>query len=43
MTDYRLDWLTRSEGFFPMEYSKLGLQHFTPEYTRVLLRPATGA
>jgi lysine N6-hydroxylase len=30
---YRLDWLTRSEGFFPMEYSKLGLQHFTPEYT----------
>ncbi|MFB6301852.1 MAG: lysine N(6)-hydroxylase/L-ornithine N(5)-oxygenase family protein [Haloferacaceae archaeon] len=30
--DYRLDWLTRSEGFFPMEYSKLGLQHFTPEY-----------
>ncbi|WP_276282628.1 lysine N(6)-hydroxylase/L-ornithine N(5)-oxygenase family protein [Halorussus caseinilyticus] len=32
--DYRLDWLTRSEGFFPMEYSKLGLQHFTPEYDR---------
>jgi lysine N6-hydroxylase len=32
--EYRLDWLTRSEGFFPMEYSKLGLQHFTPEYTR---------
>jgi lysine N6-hydroxylase len=32
--DYRLDWLTRSDGFFPMEYSKLGLQHFTPEYTR---------
>lgn len=30
---YRIDWLTRSEGFFPMEYSKLGLQHFTPEYT----------
>lgn len=29
---YRLDWLTRSKGFFPMEYSKLGLQHFTPEY-----------
>lgn len=29
---YRLDWLTRSDGFFPMEYSKLGLQHFTPEY-----------
>ena len=32
-TGYRLDWLTRSDGFFPMEYSKLGLQHFTPEYT----------
>ncbi|MFC7006804.1 lysine N(6)-hydroxylase/L-ornithine N(5)-oxygenase family protein [Halalkalicoccus salilacus] len=31
---YRLDWLTRSDGFFPMEYSKLGLQHFTPEYDR---------
>jgi lysine N6-hydroxylase len=31
--DYRLDWMTRSDGFFPMEYSKLGLQHFTPEYT----------
>jgi lysine N6-hydroxylase len=30
--NYRLDWLTRSDGFFPMEYSKLGLQHFTPEY-----------
>ncbi|WP_202979389.1 lysine N(6)-hydroxylase/L-ornithine N(5)-oxygenase family protein [Natrinema versiforme] len=29
---FRLDWLTRSDGFFPMEYSKLGLQHFTPEY-----------
>jgi lysine N6-hydroxylase len=31
---YRLDWLTRSAGFFPMEYSKLGLEHFTPDYTR---------
>ncbi|WP_135536050.1 lysine N(6)-hydroxylase/L-ornithine N(5)-oxygenase family protein [Halostella pelagica] len=30
--DYRLNWVTRSDGFFPMEYSKLGLQHFTPEY-----------
>jgi len=29
-----LDWFTRSRGFFPMEYSKLGLEHFTPEYTR---------
>ena len=33
-SDYRLDWLTRSDGFFPMEYSKLGLQHFSPDYTR---------
>lgn len=30
---YRLDWLTRSPGFFPMEYSKLGLEHFSPDYT----------
>lgn len=32
--EYRLDWVTRSDGFFPMEYSKLGLQHFTPEYVQ---------
>ncbi|SEW25029.1 lysine N(6)-hydroxylase/L-ornithine N(5)-oxygenase family protein [Natrinema salifodinae] len=32
--EFRLDWLTRSVGFFPMEYSKLGLQHFTPEYAQ---------
>ncbi|MCH2205755.1 MAG: SidA/IucD/PvdA family monooxygenase [Lentisphaerales bacterium] len=25
-------WLTRSDGFFPMEYSKLGLEYFSPEY-----------
>ena len=31
--DSRLDWFTRSRGFLPMEYSKLGLEHFTPEYT----------
>ncbi|MBO8164006.1 MAG: lysine N(6)-hydroxylase/L-ornithine N(5)-oxygenase family protein [Brevibacillus sp.] len=31
---YRLDWFTRSAGFFPMEYSKLGLEHFSPDYTR---------
>ncbi|MCZ8519909.1 lysine N(6)-hydroxylase/L-ornithine N(5)-oxygenase family protein [Paenibacillus caseinilyticus] len=31
---YRLDWFTRSSGFFPMEYSKLGLEHFSPDYTR---------
>jgi lysine N6-hydroxylase len=29
----RLDWFTRGDGFLPMEYSKLGLEHFTPEYT----------
>jgi lysine N6-hydroxylase len=29
----RLDWFTRGPGFLPMEYSKLGLEHFTPEYT----------
>ncbi len=28
-----LDWFTCDDGFFPMEYSKLGLEHFTPEYT----------
>ncbi|WP_332697182.1 lysine N(6)-hydroxylase/L-ornithine N(5)-oxygenase family protein [Halalkalibacter lacteus] len=30
---YQLDWFTRSKGFFPMEYSKLGLEHFSPDYT----------
>lgn len=30
----RLRWYTRSAGFYPMEYSKLGLEHFTPDYTR---------
>lgn len=30
----RLRWLTRSPAFAPMEYSKLGLEHFTPDYTR---------
>ncbi|WP_224768276.1 lysine N(6)-hydroxylase/L-ornithine N(5)-oxygenase family protein [Metabacillus idriensis] len=30
---YELNWLTRSQGFFPMEYSKLGLEHFSPDYT----------
>ncbi|GGE30155.1 lysine 6-monooxygenase [Pullulanibacillus camelliae] len=30
--DYALTWLTRSRGFFPMEYSKLGLEHFSPDY-----------
>lgn len=30
----RLTWLARTPGFAPMEYSKLGLEHFTPDYTR---------
>lgn len=29
---YELNWLARSSGFFPMEYSKLGLEHFSPDY-----------
>ena len=29
---YRLEWHTRSQGFLPMEYSKLGLEHFSPDY-----------
>ena len=28
----RVDWFTRGKGFLPMEYSKLGLEHFSPEY-----------
>ncbi|MFE9244011.1 lysine N(6)-hydroxylase/L-ornithine N(5)-oxygenase family protein [Nocardiopsis sp. NPDC006938] len=31
--DTRVRWLTRSPAFAPMEYSKLGLEHFTPDYT----------
>jgi lysine N6-hydroxylase len=31
---YRLRWLTRSRAFAPMEYSKIGLEHFTPDYVR---------
>ncbi|WNB91252.1 lysine N(6)-hydroxylase/L-ornithine N(5)-oxygenase family protein [Bacillus sp. NEB1478] len=30
---YSLNWFTRSQGFFPMEYSKLGLEYFSPDYT----------
>ncbi|MGW4896582.1 lysine N(6)-hydroxylase/L-ornithine N(5)-oxygenase family protein [Kitasatospora sp. NPDC004240] len=30
----RLRWLTRTRALAPMEYSKLGLEHFTPDYTR---------
>lgn len=29
-----LRWLTRTSAFAPMEYSKLGLEQFTPDYTR---------
>ncbi|GAA1885301.1 lysine N(6)-hydroxylase/L-ornithine N(5)-oxygenase family protein [Streptantibioticus ferralitis] len=29
-----LTWIARTEAFAPMEYSKLGLEHFTPDYTR---------
>jgi lysine N6-hydroxylase len=32
-TGTRLRWTTRSPAFAPMEYSKLGLEHFTPDYT----------
>lgn len=35
---YQLDWFTRSKGFFPMEYSKLGLEHFSPDYTGYFYR-----
>ncbi|MGN0937771.1 lysine N(6)-hydroxylase/L-ornithine N(5)-oxygenase family protein [Acinetobacter amyesii] len=30
---FKLHWLTRSNGFFPMEYAPLGLEHFSPDYT----------
>ncbi|MET9380635.1 SidA/IucD/PvdA family monooxygenase [Streptomyces sp. NPDC002928] len=30
----RIHWISRTEAFAPMEYSKLGLEHFTPDYTR---------
>jgi lysine N6-hydroxylase len=33
-TGVRLRWITQSPAFAPMEYSKLGLEHFTPDYTR---------
>lgn len=29
---YRLDWITRSERFFPLEYGKLTLELTSPEY-----------
>lgn len=33
-TGWHVTWLTSAPGFVPMEYSKLGLEHFTPDYTR---------
>ncbi|WP_435612030.1 lysine N(6)-hydroxylase/L-ornithine N(5)-oxygenase family protein [Streptomyces sp. bgisy159] len=30
----RLHWIGRTPAFAPMEYSKLGLEHFTPDYAR---------
>ncbi len=29
---YSLNWVTRSQGFFPMEETRLSLEHFSPEY-----------
>ncbi len=29
---WHLRWVTRSPAFAPMEYSKLGLEHFSPDY-----------
>ncbi len=29
---YHLYWLTRSAGFFPMENTPMGLEHFSPDY-----------
>ncbi|MFG1806650.1 lysine N(6)-hydroxylase/L-ornithine N(5)-oxygenase family protein [Streptomyces sp. NPDC049040] len=29
-----ITWLARTPAFAPMEYSKLGLEHFTPDYAR---------
>ncbi|GAA2989015.1 SidA/IucD/PvdA family monooxygenase [Streptomyces fulvorobeus] len=30
----KIHWLARTAAFAPMEYSKLGLEHFTPDYSR---------
>lgn len=29
---YEINWLSRSRGFLSMEYSKLGVEHFSPDY-----------
>lgn len=31
---FSLNWLTRASGFFPMEYTPLGLEHFSPDYMK---------
>ncbi|AEW93511.1 MULTISPECIES: lysine N(6)-hydroxylase/L-ornithine N(5)-oxygenase family protein [Streptomycetaceae] len=33
-----LTWIARTESFAPMEYGKLGLEQFTPDYTRYFHR-----
>ncbi|MEV0639692.1 SidA/IucD/PvdA family monooxygenase [Streptomyces sp. NPDC050619] len=38
----KIHWLGRTEAFAPMEYSKLGLEHFTPDYTRYFHALAEG-
>ena len=35
---FELHWLTRSDGFFPMEYAPLGLEHFSPDYGQFFYR-----
>lgn len=35
---WALRWLTRSPAFAPMEQTPLGLEHFTPDYTRYFRR-----
>ena len=32
MHGYRLNWVTRSPRFFPLEYTKLTLEMTSPEY-----------
>lgn len=39
----RVDWLTRSPRFFPMEYTKLTLEMTSPEYARYVRRLPTPA
>lgn len=38
----RLHWLGRGEAFAPAEHSKLGLEHFTPDYTHYFHALAEG-